>query len=97
LKKTISTDIKERISTMGCLFVSERLVDRSLTAIDSTLLKAKGPVWHKPSMKKGVIPRSCIDMDARRGFSRTNGWIFEYKLHLTCSIGDLVVPLTAEM
>ena len=39
---------------MGYLFVSERLmVEPSITAIDSTLLKAKGHVWHKSSMKKG--------------------------------------------
>ena len=40
--KTISTDIKERISTMGYLFVTEGLADPTVTAIDSTLLKAKG-------------------------------------------------------
>ncbi len=34
--KTISTDIKERISTMGYLFIAERLiVDPSITATDS--------------------------------------------------------------
>ncbi len=40
--KTISTDVKERISTMGYLFVAiEGLVDLSITATDSTLLKQK--------------------------------------------------------
>ncbi len=40
--KTISTDIKERISTMGYLFAAiEGLVDPSITAIDSTLLKQR--------------------------------------------------------
>ncbi len=39
LLKTISTDIKERISTMGNVFVTEGLVDHSITATDSTLLK----------------------------------------------------------
>ncbi len=54
--KTISTDVKERISTMGCLFVVEGMVDPSITAaVDSTLLKAKGSVWHKSSMKKGEV------------------------------------------
>ena len=49
--KTISTDIKERISTMGYLFVAEGLVvDPSITAIDSTLVKANGCVWHKSSI-----------------------------------------------
>jgi hypothetical protein len=40
--KTISTDIKQRIATMGYLFAAEGLIDLSITAIDSTLLKAKG-------------------------------------------------------
>jgi hypothetical protein len=39
--KTISTDIKQRISTMGYLFAAEGPVDLSITAIDSTLLKSK--------------------------------------------------------
>jgi hypothetical protein len=32
--KTIFTDIKQRISTMGLLFVAEGIVDTSITAID---------------------------------------------------------------
>jgi len=51
--KTISIDIKERITTMGYLFVAERLAmvdDHFITAVDSTLIKAKGRVWHKSSI-----------------------------------------------
>jgi hypothetical protein len=44
--KTISIDVKERISTMGYLFIVEGLVDLSITAVDSTLLKAKGSVLY---------------------------------------------------
>jgi hypothetical protein len=99
--KTISTtDIKQRISTIGYLFAAtEGLVDLSITAIDSTLIKAKGPVWHaSSSMKKGIIPHPAgIDIDATWGYSRTKGWIFGYKLHLTSTTGDLVVPLTADV
>jgi hypothetical protein len=96
--KTMSTDIKQRISTMGYLFVAERLVvEPSITAVDSTLLKAKGPVWHKSSMKKGIVPCPGIDTDARWGYSHTKKWIFGYKLHLTSTTGDLVVPLTADV
>ncbi len=99
--KTISTDIKERISAMGYLFVTEDLVmvddDLSITAIDSTLLKAKGSVWHKSSMKKGEVPCPGIDTDARWGYSHTKGWVFGYKLHLTSTTGELVVPLTADV
>ena len=94
--KTISTDIKERISSMGNLFVNERLVDPYIVAIDSTLLKAKGHLWHKSSMDKGIVPRSGIDTDARWGFSHNKGWIFGYKLHLISSTGSTIVPLAAD-
>jgi DDE family transposase len=107
LLETISTDIKERISAMGYLFVTEGMAGLSITAIDSTLLKANGHVWHKSSMKKGVVPRPGIDTDARWGYSHIKGWVFGYKLHLTSTtttaataataVGDLVVPLTADV
>ena len=82
---------------MGYLFVEDGLVDNSITAIDSTLLKAKGPVWHKSSMKKVVVPCPGIDTDGRWGYSYTKGWTFGYKLHLTSTTGKIVVPLTADV
>ncbi len=49
-------------------------------------------------MKKGIVPRSGIDTDARWGYSHTKGWIFGYKLHLTSTTaGSLIVPLTADV
>jgi len=39
--KTISTDIKERIATMGHLFISEDIVKPYIIAIDSTLLLSR--------------------------------------------------------
>ncbi|HET7642373.1 MAG TPA: transposase [Nitrososphaeraceae archaeon] len=75
---TLSTDIKNRITTMGELFVHENIIDPCILSTDSTLIKAKGHVWHKSSMKKKVVPRSGIDTDARWGFSHTKGmdiWI----------------------
>jgi hypothetical protein len=59
---TISTDIKERIATtMTSLLVYEKMRDPYIVAIDSTLPRAKGSVWHKSSMIKGIVPRSGID------------------------------------
>jgi Transposase DDE domain len=94
--KTISTDIKERIATMTSLFVHEKMIDPYIVAIDSTLLRAKGSVWHKSSMENGIVPRSGIDTDARWGFSHTKGWIFGYKLHMISSTGSTIVPLAAD-
>ena len=80
---------------MGCLFVSEGLVKPHILAIDSTLVKAKGHVWHKSPMEKGIVPRPGIDTDARWGFSHTKGlgiWIqtaldIQYWLHVCTPIG----------
>ncbi len=94
--KTISIDIKERIATMTSLLVNGKIIDPYIVAIDSTLLKARGHVWHKSSMDKGIIPRSGIDTDARWGFSHTRGWIFGYKLHLISSTGSTIVPFAAD-
>jgi hypothetical protein len=94
---TISRDIKNRIAAMGELFVCDNLVDPYIISTDSTLIKAKGSVWHKSSMTEGVVLRSGIDTDARWGFSHTKGWIFGYKLHLISSTGgSIIVPLAAD-
>ena len=107
--------LNKQISHCGYLFVTEGMVmvddDYSIAAVDSTLMKAKGSVWHKSSMKKGIAPRSGIDTDAKWGYSHTKGWIFGYKLHLTCrttasaALGrgggkeeeKIIAPLTADV
>jgi hypothetical protein len=89
-------DLRPKIDAIGRLFFAERLVDPYVASVDSTLLRAKGHVWHASSMRKGVVPYSGIDTDARWGRSRTKGWVFGYKLHLVSSTGSLIVPLLAE-
>jgi hypothetical protein len=90
-----SLDLKSRIDSMGGLLVREKLVDPYIVSVDSSLLKAKGHVWHKTSMEKGVA-YSGTDTDARWGKSRTKGWVFGYKLHVVSSTGSLIVPLSAD-
>jgi len=88
--------IRQVIAKMGSVFLLEGLINTDTASVDSSLLKARGPVWHKSSMKKNILPISGIDSDARWGFSRTRGWVFGYKLHISCSTGQLVVPLSAD-
>ncbi len=76
--------------------MSEKLIEDTTASLDSSLIKAKDPVWHKSNMKNNCIPISGIDVDARWGFSRTRGWVFGYKLHMSCSTGSLIVPLSAD-
>ena len=73
--KTISIDIRLRIDAMGMLFIKDVLIDPSIISVDSSLLKAKGHVWHRSNMKNEV-PRSGIDTDAKWGYSRTKEWMF---------------------
>ena len=43
------------------------------------------------------MPCPDIDTDVRWGYSHTKGWIFGYKLDLTCITGELVVHLSADI
>ena len=76
--KIIPIDIRSRIDAMDILFIKDGLVD-PIVSVYSSLLKAKGHVWHKSSMKKNEVPRSGIDTDALwdqqnqgNGYSDTN-------------------------
>lgn len=89
--------LSQIIASMGGVFISERLVDCITASLDSSPIKARGPVWHKSDMKNNRIPISGIDTDARWGYSKSKGWIFGYKLHMTCSTGSLIVPLSADL
>ena len=63
---------------MGSLFVSEKLVDDISASVDSSMLKAAGPVWHKSDMKNNRLPISGIDTDCSMGFLQIKGldiWI----------------------
>ena len=97
--KTIYTDIKERTSNMGNIFVSQELVKLYVVATDTALLKSKGKVWHKSSMKDGVVPCTGIDTDAKWGYSHTKDWVFGYKLHIVCStdLSSTIIPLSADI
>jgi hypothetical protein len=56
------------IAKMGNLFLLEKLVDCITASVDSSMIKAAGPVWHKSDSKQNKIPISGIDVDARGGF-----------------------------
>ncbi len=83
------------IGTMGNLFVSEGMADDTSASADSSMPKANGPAWHKSDMKNNRLPISGIDTDARWGFYKSKGWIFGHELHMSCSTGKLIVPLSA--
>ncbi|MDE1765563.1 MAG: transposase [Thaumarchaeota archaeon] len=86
------------ISAMGARFVTESLADASIVSVDSSTIRARnGHIWHRKQMIQGTVPRPGIDTDAGWGFSATKGWQFGYKLHISCSTGQMVVPLSASV
>ncbi|MGH2598130.1 MAG: transposase [Dehalococcoidia bacterium] len=66
-------------------------------AIDSTVLAAKGGVWHKQHRDAGIVPHSSIDTDAHWTKSGWHGWVYGYKLHLVTTVAAVWLPLAARL
>ena len=64
-------------------------------ATDSTLLRAKGGVWHKKDRGLGIVPHTSIDTEAGWGKSGWHGWVYGWKLHLVTSVAGVWNPLAA--
>ena len=45
-------------------------------AIDSTVLRANGGVWHKKDREQGVVPHTSIDTEAAWTKSGWHGWVY---------------------
>jgi hypothetical protein len=66
-------------------------------AIDSTVLPAKGGVWHKKDREAGVVPHTSIDTEAHWTKSGWHGWVYGWKLHLVTAVAGVWLPLAAEL
>jgi hypothetical protein len=68
-----------------------------LAAMDSTVLRALGGVWHKKDREAGVVPHSSIDTEAHWTKSGWHGWVYGWKLHLVVTVAAVWLPLAAEL
>jgi Transposase DDE domain len=66
-------------------------------ALDSTVLRAKGGVWHKKDKEAGIVPHSSIDTQAGWTYSGWHGWVYGWKLHLACTVAGVWIPLAARL
>lgn len=66
-------------------------------ALDSTVLRARGGVWHRKDRERGVVPHSSIDTEAHWTKSGWHGWVYGWKLHLAATVGGVWIPLAAEL
>jgi hypothetical protein len=66
-------------------------------AIDSTVLQARGGVWHKKDREAGVVPHTSIDTEAHWTKSGWHGWVYGWKLHLVATVAKVWIPVAAEL
>lgn len=66
-------------------------------ALDSTVLQAKGGVWHKKDKEAGVVPHSSIDTEAGWTKSGWHGWVYGWKLHLAITVCEVWIPLCCRL
>ena len=88
---------------IGCLgrYLVEVLdpwaAESPLAAMDSTVLRALGGVWHKKDREAGVVPHSSIDTEAHWTKSGWHGWVYGWKLHLVVTVAAVWLPLAADL
>jgi len=66
-------------------------------AADSTVLRAKGGVWHQKHRESGEVPHTSIDTEAHWTKSGWHGWVYGWKLHLLTTVAAVWIPLAAEL
>lgn len=66
-------------------------------AMDSTVLRARGGVWHKKDREAGVVPHTSIDTEAHWTKSGWHGWVYGWKLHLITTVAGVWLPLAAAL
>jgi hypothetical protein len=66
-------------------------------AVDSTVLRARGGVWHKQDRETWVVPHTSIDTEAHWTTSGWHGWGYGWKRHLATTVAAVWLPLAAEL
>lgn len=64
-------------------------------AIDSTVLRACGGVWHRKDREAGSVPHTSIDTEAHWTKSGWHGWVYGWKRHLVTCAAAVWIPLAA--
>ena len=64
-------------------------------ALDSTLVRALGGVWHVKQRAANLLPVVTLDVEADWGRSGWHGWVYGWKLHLASAVAGCFLPLAA--
>src|SRR3712207_5672611 len=66
-------------------------------AIDSTVLAARGGVWHKKHREAGAVPHTSIDTEAHWTKSGWHGWVYGWERALGVTGGRVRIPPRAAL
>jgi len=86
---------------IGCLgrhlveLIQPWITSGRAVAIDSTILRARGGVWHQKHREKGELPHSSIDPEAHWTKSGWHGWVYGWKLHVVSVVAAVWFSLAA--
>src|SRR2546427_692920 len=98
--KTMPATLPAQIGCLGRHLVS--LIQPWTTcgravAIDSTVLRSRGGVWHQKHREKGEVPHTAIDTEAHWTKSGWHGWVYGWKLHVANVVGAVWIPIAAAL
>jgi hypothetical protein len=87
-----------QIACLGCHLIN--LIQPWATcggavAIDSTVLRSRGGVWHQKHREKGEVPHTSIDTQAHWTKSGWHGWVYGWKLHVVSVVASIWFPIGA--
>ena len=89
------------IRLQGEKAIAEGVTDATDTAVDKSLLAARGPLWHKSDRQKNRIPEKLrgVDRDSDWGCSQHDGWVQGYSFEVVVSSTKhtTVFPLLASV
>lgn len=80
--KALPLVLRQQIRDLHTQFVTNDVSFVDALSADSSLMQAKGNVWHKKQRDKGELPKcSNIDTDAHWGKSGCGKWTYGYRVH----------------
>ena len=94
---SIPDTLPAQIAYLGCFLLTLLGVwvkNACAAAIDSTVLNARGGVWHKKDREKGEVHHTSIDTEAHWTKSGWHGWKLNLVVTVACNVW---LPLAAEV
>lgn len=98
--KALPNTLPAQISCLGAYLVEiVRPWERYGRAVasDSTVLRARGGVWHQKDRENGEVPHTSIDIEAAWTKSGWHGWVYGWKLHLITVVAGVWIPIAASL